>query len=384
MLKLMICTVGTSMFFPNMENLKKGLDVNAANNDKDLSGMYLSLAEPYNQSDWNALGTALRQIDGKDRICGAEINSLYGLSEKEIINSETKLFFLHSDTDNGRNIATTLCSYYGERAKAVQIDGLQDEKPKLFRTTGLRNLAKQMCKIILDNKYQKCGINATGGYKAQVAIATIIGQAINVPVYYKHERFNEVIEFPPMPIALDYELWMRTTGMLYDLSRTADMVKAADYKEILEGDDRVESFIERSKIDGVDYIELSPVGLIFQETFKDRFQTERDSVLPADVPEEQKKKPQWEDSGNMKSHPEIREFMEKITNELRFVKKCYTWKYNGDLSSRTHFHLSAKGVEGIKSNGTYTVKFIVETSAITDGQKNAAVAALNAWLEDQR
>jgi hypothetical protein len=38
------------------------------------------------------------------------------------------------------------------------------------------------------------------------------------------------------------------------------------------------------------------------------------------------------------------------------------------------------GIEGVYSNGTFTVKFRVETSAQTPGQQAAVVAALNEWL----
>jgi len=35
-------------------------------------------------------------------------------------------------------------------------------------------------------------INATGGYKAQIATTALIGIALDIAVYYKHERFNEM------------------------------------------------------------------------------------------------------------------------------------------------------------------------------------------------
>lgn len=378
MINILVCTVGTSLFKPNMMGLKQRLD------DGIVEDLYRPAAEAYSRSNYSVLGRALFELDGQNRTCGAEINSIDSMFRLEQINQETKLFFLHSDTDFGRDIAQVLSSYYGKRSESRQIDGLQDANPREFRTKGLRNLAKQMCKILIDNKYAKCGINATGGYKAQIAVATILGQALGVPVYYKHEYFDDVIEFPPMPVALDYELWMRTSGLLFDLSRTSDCIPQEDYREILDGDERVESFIERVHIDGQNYIEISPVGVIFQETFKDRFKSEQDQVLPPPVMRSQKAASVWEDSGSMRSHPEIMDRMNNITSELAFVKRCYTWYFNPDLSSRNYFRIGSKGIEGIISDGTYTAKFGVDTSAITDGQKNAAVAALNAWLENAK
>ena len=91
--------------------------------------------------------------------------------------------------------------------------------PRRFRTKGLRQLARELCKILRERTPAACAINATGGYKAQIAIAVLLGQAIGVPVFYKHELFPEIIAFPPMPVALDFELWMRASGMLFDLVR---------------------------------------------------------------------------------------------------------------------------------------------------------------------
>ena len=58
--------------------------------------------------------------------------------------------------------------------------------------------------------------------------------------------------------------------------------------------------------------------------------------------------------------------------------------YNPDLGERTRFRPGAHGIEGIFSDGSYTVKFRIETSAQTTGQQSAVVAALNEWLDSGR
>jgi hypothetical protein len=45
------------------------------------------------------------------------------------------------------------------------------------------------------------------------------------------------------------------------------------------------------------------------------------------------------------------------------------------------FLLSGGEVDGIWNNGRMSVKFRVETTATTDGQKAAVVAALNDWWQ---
>ena len=63
-------------------------------------------------------------------------------------------------------------------------------------------LAREICTSIKNYESEFCGINATGGYKAQIAIAVTIGQAARVPVYDKHELFNDITSFPPCQLLL--------------------------------------------------------------------------------------------------------------------------------------------------------------------------------------
>src|SRR5262249_24328814 len=160
-----------------------------------------------------------------DRLCGAESNSIASLVATGRVPAGCGLFFFHSATDQGRDIAAILTGYYRDRGhspvEAIEVRDLQDADPKRFPTHGLRNLARLLCKVIRDYSPAACALNATGGYKAQIAIAVLLGQALGVPVYYKHEQFAEIIAFPPMPVALDFEVWMRVSGMLYALEAAA-------------------------------------------------------------------------------------------------------------------------------------------------------------------
>ncbi len=266
---------------------------------------------------------------------------------------------------------------------AIEVADLQDSDPKRFRTRGLRNLARQVCRVVREYSAGACAINATGGYKAQIALAVLLGQALGVPVYYMHERFTEIISFPPMPIALDFEMWMRASGMLYDLERNPEPSPADDYAD--DWDEKFESLVERVPIDGQDYLELSPTGQIFHETFRQRFRSIRDQVLPPAVPAGQKKEPILKsDEGHMLAHrAEVERFLVRVTREVGPVALCVTSYFNPDLPQRTRFRLSRDGIEGVYSGGGWTVKFRVETSAQTPGQQAAVVAALNEWLAEQ-
>ena len=250
----------------------------------------------------------LRSFGPHDRLCGAEINSIASLIERKYAQPKCGLYFMHSETEQGRQVVEVLCEYYRslghEPVKAIEVKDLQDDDPRRFRTKGLRQLVKEISRIIRNHSPAACAINATGGYKAQIAVGVVLGQALGVTIYYKHEQFSEVISFPPLPVALDFELWMRASGMLMNLL-DADPVPASRYKD--EWDERYESLVERVQIDGEDYLELSPTGQIFHETFTDRFRSLKDHLLPP--PASKKLEPRLEKAGWPGEHPEVEQFL---------------------------------------------------------------------------
>jgi putative CRISPR-associated protein (TIGR02619 family) len=377
--RILICTVGTSLFRPNLEGLRKELAEGTIRDDRR------PLAQAYRAGDWTAVARELARLPGSERLCGAEVNSVASMVEHGHVAADCGLFFVHSDTDDGRHVAAILTAYFRTRGhtpvEAVPVPDLQDQDPKRFRTAGLRNLARAVCAVIRAHSAAACAVNATGGYKAQIAVAVLLGQALGVPVFYKHELFSEIIAFPPLPVALDFEVWLRAGGLLYDLERNPQPTPADLYAE--EWDERYESLVERVRIDGRDYLELSPAGQIFHETFRERFRSARDHILPPPVPAGQKRPPRLEKAGWPGEHPEVERFMSRATAEVPQVAHCATFYYNPDLPERTRFRLGRDGVEGVYSEGNFTVKFRVETSAQTPGQQAAVVAALNEWLARQ-
>jgi hypothetical protein len=99
------------------------------------------------------------------------------------------------------------------------------------------------------------------------------------------------------------------------------------------------------------------------------------------VPPAQKRPPRLEDAGWPGKHPEVERFMKRVTDEVPQVAHCATFYFNPDLPERTRLRVGGDGIEGIYSDGRFTVKFRVETSAQTPGQQAAVVAALNDWLK---
>ncbi|SKB15261.1 conserved hypothetical protein [Planktothrix sp. PCC 11201] len=385
----LISTVGTSLIYPNLS----GLPVDETTYEAWLKRQPLSeqpllsyelisnIRTALQQKNWKQLADYLGQIPGTTRLCGAEINSITDLIQRKYCIEKCTLMFCHSATPEGENIAEILKYYYqnkGHRTETQKIEGLQDDQPKLFRTKGLRNLAKTISQIVREQTPQYCAINATGGYKAQIAIAVLMGQALGVPVYYKHERFSEIIAFPPMPIGLDFSLWLEKTGLLSALDRQ-DLVQWQEVEE--DWDERLEALVERVEMDGKIYLELSPTGQIFHETFKGRFASEYDQVLPPAVPISQKQQPDLTSHGWGNARTPILNWLQKITDDCAYVQSCRTHYWNQHLPAPVLFRLRGEQIEGVLSNGTWTVKFYVDTSSNTPGQRAACVAALNQKIE---
>jgi len=321
----LICTVGTSLFYPNLTGLKPD----------EPDPTRAAVAAAFARRDASQIARALGAIPASDRLCGAEINSIAALQQRDLITANANLFFCHSDTADGLLIGAILKKRFElaghPLAETRPIADLQDADPQRFKTRGLRNLAKEICKVIRSHGAPYSAINATGGYKAQIAIAVLMGQALDVPVYYKHERFDDIISFPPMPVSLDFDFWLATNDLLFDLSQSNEPVRLDEYRH--RWNDRLETLVERVTIDGCEYIELSPTGQIFHDTFRERFRNLRGSTLPPPAPPE-----------------------------------------------RTRFRRSSHGIEAIFSDGSFTAKLDVKSTARTESEMDALVAALNDWL----
>lgn len=199
----------------------------------------------------------------------AETNSL-----SRLLQEGDRVVFLHSDTDDGHLCAEALQKFYqneGYHAEILKVPDLNYTESR-FKMRGLRSLVATLIKQIQSE--HKAGrevlINATGGFKAEIAYATLVGLLFDVPVYYIHEAFREIIEMPPTPISWDFSL-------------------IADYEEFFEWVDsepRTTSEVEqrlcgllREKIhllltdepDGCTY--LSPTGEAFYYAYRERVES---------------------------------------------------------------------------------------------------------------
>ncbi|MFM6401971.1 MAG: hypothetical protein ACKPFF_35270, partial [Planktothrix sp.] len=155
----LISTVGTSLIYPNLS----GLPADETSYETWLKRQPLSeqplfsyelisnIRTALQQKNWKQLANGLAKLPGTTRLCGAEINSISDLIQRGYCIEKCTLIFCHSATPDGENIAEILKYYYqsqGHRTEPKKIEGLQDDQPKLFRTKGLRNLAKTISQIV--------------------------------------------------------------------------------------------------------------------------------------------------------------------------------------------------------------------------------------------
>ncbi len=368
---ILLCTVGTS--------LKRHLErwhCTAHGVAKDIAD--------FDAADWDKAVRHFQGLDPLDQQCGAEINSIHAMIAEGYVVENPQVCLFHSETAQGRDIAAFLqrclrsADHHRPLPQLHEIKGLRDNAPQTFRTQGLRTLVRKLCSTIKEYSPAAGAINATGGYKAQIAIAVMIGQALNVPVYYKHEFFAEksVIRFPPLPVTLDEQVWLRNRSLFYDLHQEDDFVPAARFADD-EWEEVLESLIERECQEEQEFLMLSPAGELMHEKFKDRPRT-GESLRLKDAP---RKEPATMGKDHFsKGQKEIQVFMQNVVDQNRFVVSCYCFYVNPDLPSQNEFRITPKGVTGVYSDGSFTARFGVTTTAESDVQEDMAVAQLNRWL----
>ncbi|MCL4514100.1 MAG: putative CRISPR-associated protein [Firmicutes bacterium] len=342
----LVATVGTSLM-DNLNRLTNEPDAfyrgpGAIGAEKVEWSVIQRVSDCYRSSQWKALGKALQAIPDTARLCGAEINSIAALNQKERLDIRRIVFFV-SDTPAGEQAGEILKAYYEARGKELglqkvdyrSIDQLQDERPLDFRTFGLRNLVREVGKVVRDaGDPSLVAIDATGGYKPQIAVAAVMGIALDIDVYYKHERFERAISFPPLPVTLDYELLGRY-GRLLSAFENGGLLTEDEVDPI---DEELRVLLEHEVIDDKQYWALSPIGEIYLTGFRLR---NPKPVELRNASAEERKPPTFRDD----HYPAgFKEFVTKVWRETPWITRCFTKPYDGQASmKRTGFDLRDEG-----------------------------------------
>ncbi len=195
----------------------------------------------------------------------AETNSL-----SRILQDGDQIIFLHSDTEEGARCAQLLKNHYEQKGYRTEMRLVPDLKytERRFQQRGLRSLVNILAEQIA--KAQKGGkavlINATGGFKAEIAYATLIGLLFKVPVYYIHEAFRDIIQMPATPIGWDFSLIANHEEFFEWLEADLRTQQAVDDR--LKGivPDREQITMLLTEEDG--YVMLSPMGEAFYQAYR--------------------------------------------------------------------------------------------------------------------
>jgi putative CRISPR-associated protein (TIGR02619 family) len=300
------------------------------------------ISECYRSSQLKALGKALAVIPDTARLCGAEINSIAALNQKDWLDLRQIIFFV-SDTSAGAQTGEILRAYYEVRSNELGlqqvtyrcVDQLQDERPWDFRTLGLRNLVREVGKVVREvGDTSFIAINATGGYKAQIAVAALMGIAMDIDVYYKHERFDQIIPFPPLPVTLDYDLLGRYGRLLNAFEN--ETLMAEDELDAI--DEEIKVLLDQEIIEGKSYWALSPIGEIYLTGF--RVRNPRPVKLRNALGEE-RTPPSFPDH----HYPDgFKDFVKKVWSETPWITRCIIRDYSKQAGmKRTGFELRDEG-----------------------------------------
>ncbi len=325
----------------------------------------------------------LLKYDQTSRICGAEINTVASMVSKQMLAGRFYHLILVSDTDDGRLVGRVLEQFFlsknagigFEKAEYRVVEGLNSEDAARFQKQGLKNLVRIIGETVRAYGSEQILINATGGYKAQISFAGMIGQALDIPVCYMFERFAEVIELPPQPVSLDLGFWIENAAFFYELDRT---LMSDGPLELM--DEKFSMLVDEVDDNGVYLYGLTAAGQLFHETFRHRFRRRQKELLPGDSDiDKSRKKIKYEDS-NAGKHKGLSAWLEKL-KDISFVNSIYTFYYNPDLNQQNTFNPDQKNqvdtIEGCFSNNKGTTRFILRTTAGTASERDAAIALLN-------
>lgn len=192
----------------------------------------------------------------------AETNSLL-----KIAHPDDEVVLLFTKTPEGERCAQGVCRYLQkENWRNVRLRQLPlEQNESQFERKGLRELVNILIEEISKAQRDKRDviINATGGFKAEVAYTTMVGMIFQVPVKYIYQFFQQPITFPALPISWNIDLLIEYESFFEWLDQQPRKQQEVEQrlKAISEADrDRIWQLLLPGDADGEVF--LSPAGEI--------------------------------------------------------------------------------------------------------------------------
>ncbi len=169
-----------------------------------------------------------------------------------------KVLLVHSHTPDGQYCAERLKEYARQnklQAESRQVHELNYTDADTFNR-GLGQLVRVLAEEIRSGHTSgEVAIAATGGFKAEIAIANLIGALLGAPVYYIYEQFKQLIKLEPLPISLAPD-WLREGSGKALLRKIAggECLPRSEVAGLLKADGRLEMLLESAEEGGKEIV----------------------------------------------------------------------------------------------------------------------------------
>ncbi|NMG05901.1 putative CRISPR-associated protein [Brasilonema sp. UFV-L1] len=225
---------------------------------------------------------------------GAEAASAETNSLLKIAHCDDEIVLLYTTTPEGEKCAKEIQRYLQNqnwsKVRSRKLPLEQNEAQ--FERHGLRELVNILIDEIneAERQHREVIINATGGFKAEIAYTTMVGMIFQVPVKYIYQYFQQPITFPALPVSWNIDLLLEYESFFAWLDE--EPRKQSEVEQRL----KVISEPERDRVwqlllppDLEEYVFLSPAGeILWKRVHQQRqigellAQPNASSVSPAD------------------------------------------------------------------------------------------------------
>lgn len=195
----------------------------------------------------------------------AETNTLNRIGLKK----DDYLYFICTDTPSCTLCGEAFEEYYSGNtelscfAESKIVSELVDDV-NIFQSAGIINFINGIADIA--EKYEEGNviICATGGYKVEIAYATLLGILLNAPVYYIHEDFKSLMALPHLPVSFNFDIFGAYNNQINEILNAPSAEDARKLANKLPKQMHI-MFVEDK---GLSRFRFSPIGTAYHRAFQ--------------------------------------------------------------------------------------------------------------------